>query len=308
VESAIPARMERVVLEVIEVRRKAQALSEELEQVRAERGALLATLEEERAALAAARTALETERARLHERKPLPVPESVVTLPDDTPQPEPIPAAASLPAPAVVVAEPPTPRLPSPRNLLGKLKFGARKSAAEEPKVVEITEATEVVEIAEVAEPVEAPEPELEPEPVKAPKSAPRASQRSRATAAGKAESLPRFASREFLSSLPRLDDDQLDLTAFGIAQLGDDAGIIMLNQQGAELLQVDRNQALDQVLFDTLVPDTGADLCFTEGVTSGKLDVVLATEGGLALHLFRHGKSRTNWVLLRRREQGGEA
>ncbi|MGC4046981.1 MAG: hypothetical protein QM758_24565 [Armatimonas sp.] len=321
-EAAITARLERVVQEVIEVRRRAQTLSEELESVRAERGVLLATLEEERTALAAARVALEVERTKSQEHKPLTPPESVpVPVLEEEPltpiEPEVVPELVS------VVTEAPAPRLPSPRKLLGKLKFGRNKGKAEEPGTPELTIVTtleeelhakpeETLEAVEAEAAVEvitfAPVTPLEvdlpaPEPAAVLDLKPKSTAKSRVAKPKRGTPPTRFAPREFLASLPGLDDDQLDLAAFGIAQLDDDGGIVALNQQGATLLSIDKNEALDQVLFGAILPDPDAAARFVAGAVVGKLDVVLLVERDLTVHLFRHAKSRTNWALLRKQE-----
>lgn len=336
-EAAITARLERVVQEVIEVRQRAQTLSDELELVRAERGTLLATLEKERAALAAARTALEAERSRPQVQKQVVPVESTFLYEEEpslVPEPEAVPEPIEVPAlQPITAAETLAPRLPSPRKLLGKLKFvGRNKGKAEEPVVQPasltpkeefllpeplesitpevVTPVEQAIEFAPVALLEEEPLPllETEPEPT-APVLAekPKRAAKPRAAKPKKTAPLPRFAPREFLASLPGLDDDQLDLATFGIAQLDDDGAIVALNHQGTALLNTDKNTALDKILFHLVLPDTDVATQFDEGISAGKLDTVLPVEGGFTVHLFRHSKSRTNWALLRKQE-GGEA
>ncbi len=313
-EAAIATRLERVVQEVIEVRRRAQTLSEELELACAERGMLQASLEQERVALAAARVALESERTRLL-ATPAPADVAPVAVA------EPVIEAVEPPVPAPQAPEVRASRLPSPKGLLSKLKFGEnRKKTAQvlpeipettgeiveiTPEIVEITEEETKVtrEEAEITEEIV----EVTEEKAKITEDETKVTGKEIKVTGGEAKKTTqkaappaRFTSREFLMTLPRLTDEQLDLAAFGIIQLDDDARIVALNLPAAELLQTSMAAAIDVALFETLLPDPDARTAFVSGMKKKKLDLVRVSRETLTLHLFRHTKSGTGWALLR--------
>lgn len=285
-EAAIVTRLERLVQEVVEVRQRAQSLAEELASTRTENRVLQVALEEERAALAATRVALESERAQraalVRESVPTPVePASAVeSLPTE------VAPAETTPPSEVTTNEPQavrSPKIPTPKGILSKLKFGGRK-----PTVV--AEPAPVVEPTPIPEPIEEPAPlATEPEPaISTPK-----------PKKARVKAPVRFAPREFLSGLPRLTDEQLDLAAFGIVQLADDGRCLAINSHAVALLQTTREAAFDAPFFESLLPDSKAAAHFFEGVEKQKLDLVLQAQEQ-TLQLYRHARTCTTWALLR--------
>ncbi len=306
-EAAIATRLERVVQEVIEVRRRAQTLSDELELVRAERGMLQASLEQERVALATARVALESERTRLL-TTPTPADVAPVAVA------EPVIEAVEPPMSTPQAQEVRTPRIPSPKGLLSKLKFGGNREKTTQvlPEIVELTgeivEITpEIVEVTEQKTEITEEIVEVTEEKAKITEDETKITEKIVEVTGEKAKKSTqkaappaRFTSREFLMTLPRLTDEQLDLAAFGIIQLDDDARIVALNLPAAELLDTSMAAAIDVALFETLLPDPDARTAFVSGMKKKKLDLMRVSRETLTLHLFRHTKSGTGWALLR--------
>ena len=200
----------------------------------------------------------------------------------------PVAVLETPPVPAVAYeAEPEPPaRATRPGGLLGRLKRGRKTDDVPAPFDEPIAETT--------IEPT--PEPEEAPAPV------PQIVAR-------------RFAPQEFLNRLPDLDDAQLDLLNFGVAQLGDDGAVIALNHRESACTGVSRADALNRRYFgEILAAADGKKLQqkLVQGAGKGKLDLPLLTsldEGAetvrAIVHLFRHEASGTNWALVRRESDG---
>lgn len=206
--------------------------------------------------------------------------------PEAAPLPAPMPAPLPPTASAPLVAE----SAPRPSGILGRFKRGKKTDDVPAPDSRE-AEFVEEEELESVPEP----------EPITPP---------SEPTIVAK-----RFAPQEFLSRLPDLDDTQLDLLNFGVAQLDDEGIVVAINLRESVCTGVSRPDAMDIDYFgEALSTADGASLRkkLRQGAAKGKLDVPVLTnlnEGEetvrAIVHLYRHSASKTNWALIRRESDG---
>ncbi len=117
------------------------------------------------------------------------------------------------------------------------------------------------------------------------------------------------FVPQTFLDRLPSITREQADAQGFGIVQVGDDGTIQLYNQWEATLAGVAVSAAEGRNFFTQVAPCTNNRLVFgkfKDGVQQGRLDAEFnytftytMKPTNVAIRLYRHASTATNWVFV---------
>jgi photoactive yellow protein len=117
------------------------------------------------------------------------------------------------------------------------------------------------------------------------------------------------FVPQTVIDSLARLTRTQADAQAFGVVQVTDEGVVKLYNRWESELAGVAVSAAEGRNFFTQVAPCTNNRLVFgkfKDGVQKGQLDAEFnytftykMKPTNVALRLFRHAPSATNWVFV---------
>ena len=117
------------------------------------------------------------------------------------------------------------------------------------------------------------------------------------------------FVPQTVIDSLAQLTRTQADAQAFGVVQVTDEGVVKLYNRWESELAGVAVSAAEGRNFFSQVAPCTNNRLVFgrfKDGVQKGQLDAEFnytftykMKPTNVALRLFRHAPSATNWVFV---------
>jgi photoactive yellow protein len=117
------------------------------------------------------------------------------------------------------------------------------------------------------------------------------------------------FVPQTVIDSLAQLTRAQADAQAFGVVQVTDEGVVTLYNRWESELAGVAVSVAEGRNFFSQVAPCTNNRLVFgkfKDGVQKGHLDAEFnytftykMKPTNVALRLFRHAPSATNWVFV---------
>ena len=117
------------------------------------------------------------------------------------------------------------------------------------------------------------------------------------------------FVPQTVIDSLAQLTRTQADAQAFGVVQVTDEGVVKLYNRWESELAGVAVSAAEGRNFFSQVAPCTNNRLVFgkfKDGVQKGQLDAEFnytftykMKPTNVALRLFRHAPSGTNWVFV---------
>jgi photoactive yellow protein len=117
------------------------------------------------------------------------------------------------------------------------------------------------------------------------------------------------FVPQTVIDSLAQLTRTQADAQAFGVVQVTDEGVVTLYNRWESELAGVPVSAAEGRNFFSQVAPCTNNRLVFgkfKDGVQKGQLDAEFnytftykMKPTNVALRLFRHAPSATNWVFV---------
>jgi photoactive yellow protein len=117
------------------------------------------------------------------------------------------------------------------------------------------------------------------------------------------------FVPQTVIDTLAQLTRTQADAQAFGVVQVTDEGVVTLYNRWESELAGVAVSAAEGRNFFSQVAPCTNNRLVFgkfKEGVQKGQLDAEFnytftykMKPTNVALRLFRHVPSATNWVFV---------
>jgi photoactive yellow protein len=117
------------------------------------------------------------------------------------------------------------------------------------------------------------------------------------------------FVPQTVIDTLTQLTRTQADAQAFGVVQVTDEGVVTLYNRWESELAGVAVSAAEGRNFFSQVAPCTNNRLVFgkfKEGVQKGQLDAEFnytftykMKPTNVALRLFRHVPSATNWVFV---------
>jgi photoactive yellow protein len=117
------------------------------------------------------------------------------------------------------------------------------------------------------------------------------------------------FVPQTVIDSLARLTRTQADAHAFGVVRVTDEGVVTLYNRWESELAGVAVSAAEGRNFFSQVAPCTNNRLVFgkfKDGVQKGELDAEFnytftykMKPTNVALRLFRHAPSATNWVFV---------
>jgi photoactive yellow protein len=120
------------------------------------------------------------------------------------------------------------------------------------------------------------------------------------------------FVSDEVLYKLNNLTEKEADELAFGVVRVDDQGIIDLYNQYESEISKLTSNEVVGKNFFLTVAPCTNNRLFkgkFDSGVNNNSLDVEFLytftyrlRPTNVAIHLYRHPESKTNWIFTQRR------
>ena len=119
------------------------------------------------------------------------------------------------------------------------------------------------------------------------------------------------FAS-EYLADLPTMSRQQIDSLPFGVVKVSDNGIIELYNATESQLSGVAANQAEGKNFFTQVAPCTNNRIFFgrfSDGVSKSDLNVKIAytftykmRPTNVAVHMFRHNTTATNWILIKKK------
>jgi photoactive yellow protein len=117
------------------------------------------------------------------------------------------------------------------------------------------------------------------------------------------------FVPESLLSQLPGLSRAAADAQSFGVVQVGDDGAVRLYNKWESTLAGVPVSSAEGRNFFTQVAPCTNNRLVFgkfKDGVQRGQLDAEFnytftykMKPTNVAIRLYRHAPSATNWVFV---------
>ena len=117
------------------------------------------------------------------------------------------------------------------------------------------------------------------------------------------------FVPQTVIDSLAQLTRTQADAQAFGVVQVTDEGVVTLYNRWESALAGVPASVAEGRNFFSQVAPCTNNRLVFgkfKDGVQKGELDAEFnytftykMKPTNVALRLFRHAPSATNWVFV---------
>jgi photoactive yellow protein len=120
------------------------------------------------------------------------------------------------------------------------------------------------------------------------------------------------FVSDEVLRKLDNLTEQEANDLPYGVVRVTDEGIINLYNQYASEISKLPTSDAIGKNFFVTVAPCTNNRLFkgkFDTGVSIDSLDVEFLytftyrlRPTNVAIHLFRHSESKTNWIFTQRR------
>ena len=124
------------------------------------------------------------------------------------------------------------------------------------------------------------------------------------------------FVPADMPQKLPLMSRSEVDAMDFGITQVDDDGIIQLYNRYGSDLTNITPAEAEGRNFFTQAVPCCNNRLLygkFKDGIIMGSLDIVMPYTftyklklTNVMIHLYRDRATKTNWILVQRRNSEG--